>query len=671
MSLLSQHLLFNFSKRVDLHCHSRASTEADEAVLQAIHCPESYSEPDEIYAQAKQRGMDFVTITDHDSIAGVTELGQRDDVLVGEELTCYFPEDHCKIHVLVWGITAADHDELQRSAEDIHAVAAYIAQNNLAHAVAHPLYIQNGKLDRWHIERLLLMFRGFECLNGAHSNRHRQAFEPLLDELNIGEIRRLERLHKIQAYWPQPAMKSRTGGSDDHGLFNIGRTWTEFPEYVQTRDEVLDCLREGLCRPGGESGSSIKLAHNFYGVGMRFYTRQVAKPNDFRSAIMRKLLGEKPGLGKFGWAAGAIKWQAGSALKKISRKLGFRQKPVGTELLGELFASAISKQLTVGHPIRTALKQSQPALAEHQPVFDFIASLDREVAAGIFQSVGKSMSGGQIGSIFDGLSTITAHQALLLPYYFALFHQNQERHLLSRLTGRRPAVNRSTIRVGLFTDAAHPQSPASRFATGLSTFSDAMNLHLDVVTCGGASAADDEHWKTFSPLAKLPVPSAQMEFNIPSVLEVLEYSDRRQFDVILVNTCGPMGLCGWLASRMLRAPMIGVYHDDLPTLIRKMTGGDYRVGAAATGFLKWFYGQAEKILTRSQFGQDSAHLLGLQKTVVLPGRTARQGVSDSRRFELVWECCIAAASNGVGMAEGVERRNRTMPDENQTEAVTA
>src|ERR1700733_7135187 len=69
----------SFTKRVDLHCHSRASTEADEAVLQALQCPESYSEPGEIHAQAKQRHMDFVTITDHDTIAGVEQLAHMPD----------------------------------------------------------------------------------------------------------------------------------------------------------------------------------------------------------------------------------------------------------------------------------------------------------------------------------------------------------------------------------------------------------------------------------------------------------------------------------------------------------------------------------------------------------------------------------------------------------------
>ena len=54
-------------RRVDLHCHSSASCEAGEAMLAAIDCPESYSAPEEVYAQAKRRGMDFVTLTDHDS----------------------------------------------------------------------------------------------------------------------------------------------------------------------------------------------------------------------------------------------------------------------------------------------------------------------------------------------------------------------------------------------------------------------------------------------------------------------------------------------------------------------------------------------------------------------------------------------------------------------------
>src|SRR4051812_24130385 len=148
-------------KRIDLHCHSDASNKTSEAMLNAIHCPESYSDPREVYEQAKRRGMDFVAITDHDTIDGVLQIASRADVVVGEELTCWFPEDNCKMHVLVYGIDAASHAVLQSRARNIYDVAEYIEANQIAHAVAHPIYRQNDKLERWHLERLLLLFKGF------------------------------------------------------------------------------------------------------------------------------------------------------------------------------------------------------------------------------------------------------------------------------------------------------------------------------------------------------------------------------------------------------------------------------------------------------------------------------------------------------------------------------
>ena len=132
----------------------------------AIGCPESFSEPKDVYRQAKARGMDFATITDHDSVDGVAAILHHPDVLTGEELTCYFPEDGCKMHVLVWGLSREDHAALQAVASDIYEVARYMEEHQLAHSVAHPVYRQNDVLERWHLERLILLFKGFECLNG-------------------------------------------------------------------------------------------------------------------------------------------------------------------------------------------------------------------------------------------------------------------------------------------------------------------------------------------------------------------------------------------------------------------------------------------------------------------------------------------------------------------------
>ena len=184
---------------------------------------------------------------------------------------------------------------MQGLAHDIYAVAGYVEQRQIAHAVAHPVYRQNDRLERWHLERLMLLFKGFECLNGAHSALHREAFEPLLDGLTPERVRELSEQHVVPPHWPRPWEKARTGGSDDHLLFNIGRTWTEFPPDAKTTADVLRCLRQGRCRPGGEAGSSLKLAHNFYSVGVRYLDRRArregATPGK-ATHLLRALVGE-------------------------------------------------------------------------------------------------------------------------------------------------------------------------------------------------------------------------------------------------------------------------------------------------------------------------------------------------------------------------------------------
>jgi predicted metal-dependent phosphoesterase TrpH len=625
-----------FGTRVDLHCHSRASTEADEAVLQAIHCPESYSEPGEIHAQAKQRHMDFVTITDHDSISGVEQLAHMPDVFVGEELTCYFPEDHCKIHLLLWGITPAQHHALQASANDIYEIAIFVAEHRIAHSVAHPLYRQNGVLDRWHIERLLLIFKGFECLNGAHSMSHRQVFEPLLDELDAAEIRRLESAHGIDALWPTPWIKARTGGSDDHGLFNIGRTWTEFPGGVQSVEEILESLRVGRCEPGGEAGSSIKLAHNFFSVGMRYYTRQIAPTGrGFKSAVMKRMLGEKPSSGKIAMASGVIGWSARSLLGRIGRKLRLKKPARGTDLLHQLLTASAMKRFDRRGVLSQALRQGQSPMAEHQPMFDWICNIDRDVVSGIVDSLMKDVGAGSLGGIIDTLSTVVGHQAILLPYYFALFHQNQERDLLGKLAQRSRTTGSDTLRVGLFTDITNENDPAGRFAHQFARFAESRGLHGIVHTISQRSEPESKCRRNFTPMVDRQIEPLPFNLVIPPVLEILEWSDRQQFDAVLINSCGPMGLCGWLTAKMLRAPMLAVCHEDLPARVLKMTGGDYRLASATSSYVDWLYRGAAKVLVASREGREAA-----MKIRALPF----SWLSPSNGAESAWNACALAAS---------------------------
>ena len=64
----------NETVRVDLHLHSRASGSATNVWVKGLGdergVRESYTLPEESYRMAKRAGMDFVTLTDHETIGG-------------------------------------------------------------------------------------------------------------------------------------------------------------------------------------------------------------------------------------------------------------------------------------------------------------------------------------------------------------------------------------------------------------------------------------------------------------------------------------------------------------------------------------------------------------------------------------------------------------------------
>jgi predicted metal-dependent phosphoesterase TrpH len=62
--------------RCDLHVHSWYSGRAEVPVLEHVG-RECYSPPLEVHDRARRRGMDLVTLTDHDTIEGERRFGAR------------------------------------------------------------------------------------------------------------------------------------------------------------------------------------------------------------------------------------------------------------------------------------------------------------------------------------------------------------------------------------------------------------------------------------------------------------------------------------------------------------------------------------------------------------------------------------------------------------------
>ncbi len=94
--------------KLDAHVHTHHSGKTTIRYIDRI-VQESYSAPEQLYRLAKSRGMDLVTITDHDSIAGVLTIADRDDVIIGCEITATFPEDRAVCQIGVLGINEEQH----------------------------------------------------------------------------------------------------------------------------------------------------------------------------------------------------------------------------------------------------------------------------------------------------------------------------------------------------------------------------------------------------------------------------------------------------------------------------------------------------------------------------------------------------------------------------------
>src|ERR1700730_11220133 len=145
----------------DLHIHSRHSARSEEWLFRRFDFPDSFSDPKELHRQLTEAGMDYVTITDHDTIDGCLEIQDQPNTFISEQVTTYFPQDPCKIHLLVWGISEAQHADIVRLRDNIFELQQFLQTAKIAHAVAHPLYSINGKLEASHLERLILLFKHF------------------------------------------------------------------------------------------------------------------------------------------------------------------------------------------------------------------------------------------------------------------------------------------------------------------------------------------------------------------------------------------------------------------------------------------------------------------------------------------------------------------------------
>src|SRR5437763_17108659 len=234
-------------KRADLHCHTRISIFK---YVRRANTRDCYNAPEDVYRIAKDRGMSYVTFTDHDSIDGALYLLNKfpdlTDFFIGEEVETYFPETGQRIHVGVWGLDEAHHREIQRLRPNIREMVPYMKSQRMIFGVNH--LFQNYRMKNvaaHYIADLLEMFDIFEVLNGAMASFHNKMVQQLVTTIKVHGRR-----------------VSMIGGSDAHTLKHVAKVHTV--SKGETTAEFIENIRAGECFGWGAEMRFRELVADIY-----------------------------------------------------------------------------------------------------------------------------------------------------------------------------------------------------------------------------------------------------------------------------------------------------------------------------------------------------------------------------------------------------------------------
>jgi glycosyltransferase involved in cell wall biosynthesis len=575
--------------RVDLHIHSRYSVRPATWFLQKIGSPESYADPNEVYALAKAHGMDFVTITDHDSIEGALVIAHHEDAFVSEEITTTFPEDRCKVHILMWDITEEQHREAHRLSPNIFELQKYLKAEGIHHAVAHALYSINRRLTAGHFERLLLMFKVFEVRNGYRDRLSNEVLTEILASLTPGKIEELASRYGIEPEMEEPWKKHTTGGSDDHSCTFIGRTHTKTPR-AATISEFLEHVSGGRGEAGGEHGSAQKFAYNTYKVSYLYHLSQSKEdgkqPNPLVEAALKTVFENEP-----------------SPSTKASVPPPARQ---------ETFKDRLNREVKT---LRSDIgREDMPEVR----AYDWIDKLSGRIVGGYVEdTIRRAFKGDLVGAgaAFGNLAPV---YVALIPYFQAFRFMHNDRPLLDQIltnyTGRNLIQRSGVIRRGWFSDTVVDLTGVVVTIRNMAEAAAQLGYELTVCTSGSRKVDDfPARLKVFTHMFEVSLPEYELiKLPFPSPLEVIRFCEEQQFDEVIVSTQGFVGLMGILAGKILRIPVSGIYHSDVPQHLAYNTG-DEAMEAAGWRYMEWFYGQMDHIYVNSEAYMDQLEEHGFDR----------------------------------------------------------
>ena len=585
---------------VDLHLHSRASTETGNWFLKNAVLPESYTDPEQAYRKAKDHGMDFVTLTDHDTIRGALEIAHHPDAFVSVEATTRFPDDDTPLHVLCWNISESDFAAIDAARPNVFELVDELERRGVTHALAHPLYRIGAALTPAHVEKCLLLFPIWEGRNGARSRDGNTIAVRIAQAATPDFLDKLAEKHAIRPRtW---AARSLTAGSDDHGLLDAAATYTETPRATCVED-VLFHIRSGSTTLHGQHGSTAALSHAMIGLAIKAAGERGSCP-----------------------VPGPLRGLVGDMLEHPL-------PPAETEGAGAGTTGDLEQRIKNDKDVRRAWRNTYhlPEGAERSHARLKIAATWAQRS--LLEQVIASGDVGGVGGIGNRIGLLMGAMMLATPYLTSAgYHAAEARH--ARGVGREffgdPIESGTPPRTLMLTDTFDELNGVAGTMRNLANRAAALDLPITVVAPGEKSAKKNGII-TMRPLVSLPVPAYRddsLALGIPSLIELLDIVEETGAEAIHAATPGPMGLAGMLVARVLGLPFAITHSTQLARYTLALTG-DRLAAEAVRASSTWLYKQSDLVFTPTALVAEGLAMEGIDPEKV---RIFGRGV-DTRRFD--------------------------------------
>ena len=540
--------------RADLHVHSRYSDTSGNAGIRALRSAESFTDPVELYHAQRARGMDFVTITDHNTLAGSLAIAHLPGTFLSTEFDSWFPEDGVRVHVVALGLDEATFADADAARANVHDLVACLREAGTAHYLAHPLFDMSGHFTPDTVERMLLLFNVLEGRNGARTSRCNGLLRAVVAALTPERLAAMAERQGIEPWGDAPWRKALTGGSDDHsGLFSASSYTLAGGD--GTAGGFVRAVARGDCEHGGADGDARLLAHSIYAASF-WKIREILRLDEQEDR--RRALGLlRKGFGRIGRDV--------PVLEKTLR--GVRSMAPGLYRDGDPRG-----------PAWEALLEREIGSLVASP--DGINAVDaKELNRRLFvvaQRLADDVMGMHLRALLDGGAHLGVKRLLQsayavfmvafleLPYYIAWSFQSRDRELQERLRtyflGERRRAPREKLAVLLASlPGAAPAGAAMTTAVPVGVAGEAAGaVEVAALTCSTDGERAAGGTVDFRALAWRSSPDdGGPTCVVPPLVEIVDFLEEEGFTAIHTDSSAGQGLVALAAARLLHLPVSG------------------------------------------------------------------------------------------------------------------